>query len=183
MEWPDNIPSPFRFNCLKHHAGCIKQFIIHKRSNPVSQEVYLSLTRVGSSVSDLYFGEMSVAEILESVSGRLVKESAFKYDDFKDWIASSGEGFRYFTLADSSRWIIKLLKGESYIHIFPARGSDHTVRVKGNSLKTAMWLSIEGYKSLPSLEILNRARKNLNLSPVRRGESSAIESVMFLLTE
>ena len=74
---------------------------------------------------------------------------------------------------------------EEYIHIHPARYAKDTVRVKANSLKTAILLAKHGIYNFQDLEIteLNSFRKKLSLSPIRSLKAaSGIKEVLGLIT-
>jgi hypothetical protein len=54
-----------------------------------------------------------------------------------------------------------------FVHIFPARNSQHTFRVKANTLKSAILYNILIGKDFITGDDLNRVRTLLNLSPVK----------------
>jgi hypothetical protein len=69
-----------------------------------------------------------------------------------------------------------------YVHIFPARNSLHSFRVKANTLKSAILYYILIGKDYITKDDLNRARALLGLSPVKGpAEAEAITEMIEIL--
>lgn len=136
------IPNPLLFNPLKHHLKVIKEFLskhILPGTETDDKTFYMELKHLGSSVMDIYTGdltsEMICNEVIEFLKSRklLIKES------FSAWTGMNINAFRIILLSDSSQWTLKYHNSSSnYVHLFPARYSPHTFRIKSNTLKTAM---------------------------------------------
>jgi hypothetical protein len=129
--------------------------------------VILSL---GNNVVDLYIGKLNMKNISDEITQILQKENHLQYADFTSWLA--GSEFKKVTLSDNSVWVLR--KGfikEQYIHIHPGKHSPNTFRTNSNALKTAYTIYYTGNSEKPSLEIINKLRKEkLKLSPVRTVE-------------
>jgi hypothetical protein len=115
-----------------------------------------------------------------------------KYENFRKWVEQNN-GYRLFQLSDESIWTIRISKGniEQYIHIHPGRYSPLSMRVKSESLKTAIafWcikfsmdqkpnkyeLNFNNtlFKTLPNKETINIIRGYLNLSPVKKIDANS----------
>jgi hypothetical protein len=75
--------------------------------------------------------------------------------------------FRIISLSDRSQWTLKFHDNpQRFVHIFPARNSQHTFRVKANTLKSALIYLIIIGKDLVTGDDLNNVRSLLGLSPV-----------------
>jgi hypothetical protein len=71
---------------------------------------------------------------------------------------------------------------DRYVHIFPARNSRYTFRVKGNTLKSALIYLILIGKDMITGEDLNKVRPYLGLSPVKDAiEAEAIVEMIEIL--
>ena len=89
-------------------------------------------------------------------------------DAFAGWTGRGIQDFRIIELTDGSQWTIKYHCNNSrYVHIFPARGSKYTFRVKSNTIKSALLYYILIGKDYITGEDLNRVRPLLGLSPIR----------------
>lgn len=162
---------PVLFNPWKHHKAFILESI--DRFAEVEGETSLlrsGLLMIGNSVSDLYLGNMTVPEIENNAIELLKSHQRLSLDAFKLWLASAGN-YRVLEFKDSSLWTFRLGESiENYVHIHPARYSPHTVRVKAQSLKTAIASLIlcRRLNRRPSLDLVNQARTSiLNLSPLK----------------
>jgi len=89
-------------------------------------------------------------------------------EDFAFWAGRKIECFRIINLSDGSQWTLKFHNNrERFVHIFPARNSRNTFRVKSNTLKSALVYSIIIGKDLVTGDDLNKVRPLLGLSPVK----------------
>ena len=73
---------------------------------------------------------------------------------------------------------------QRFVHIFPARGSQHTFRVKSNTLKSALLYYILVGKDFITGDDLNKVRPLLGLSPIRDPvDTEAITEMIEILRE
>jgi hypothetical protein len=154
------IPEPFLFNPLKHHLEFIREFI-NLRTNPETKEdiseLIKELKHLGTSVTDVYTGSLSVIDICREIEGYINNEGNQVVPDF-----------RIITLSDGSMWTLKFNANDRrFIHQFPARTGPYKLRVKSNTLKTAVLYNILIGKDYINKDDLNRIRILLGLSPVK----------------
>ncbi len=136
----NSVPEPFLFNPLKHHAGYISGFIkeiiaCHEHG---PEKLMGELVLIGKSQTDLYTGEERLSGITRQVrefleSGRLLEENRYMA-----WLGPE-RAYRRMSLSDGSEWI--LLPGKTpgrWVHIHPARYSPFSLRVRAETLKTAI---------------------------------------------
>ncbi|MBA4321695.1 MAG: hypothetical protein C0408_02645 [Odoribacter sp.] len=179
---------PFLFNPLKHHLGMIKEFISSNHSLsiglPGDPEVKI-IKHLGGSVMDVYTGKLSLDEILTETDSFLKEKKIKEITDFKEWSGKDFTDFRRIELSDESQWILKYFDNEiNYIHIFPARYSPHSFRVKANTLKSAILYILCIGKYPVTEEDLNQARALAGLSPVKdMVDSEAINEMIMILTQ
>lgn len=180
------IPEPFQFNPLKHHLSFIRGFI----SNVLSEEkgieiksLVKDIKHIGSSVMDVYTGILAVNDICNEVNQFLLSEKLQEYKAFSEWTGRNFSDFRTIDLSDTSQWMLKFHDDKSrYVHLFPARLSPHSFRVKANTLKSAILYYILIGKDFISADDLNRARALLRLSPVKDpDEAEAITEMIEIL--
>lgn len=165
-----HIPEPFLFNPVKHHLGFIKEFINLKIDKPglKIQELTRDLKHIGTSVMDIYTGSLSIRKIVIEAQEILSKKNILEFEAYSDWIGTKINCFRIIPLSDGSQWTLKFHDNpERYVHIFPARNSQHTFRVKSNTLKSALIYNIIIGKDLVTGRDLNNVRPLLGLSPVK----------------
>ena len=177
------IPYPFQFNPLKHHLDFIKSFINSKENSQVNHDLLKTIRHIGNSVMDIYNGEMTISEILTGISVQVTPERLGDRVKYARWTGTRYLDFRTVTLSDNSAWTIKYHESENrYVHIFPARSSTHSFRVKANTLKSAILYIIKYGKDYVTEEDLNYARAMVNLSPVREvAETKAIYEMIEML--
>ena len=164
------IPEPFLFNPLKHHLGFIREFINIKMDESISDNKNLikELKHLGTSVMDVYTGSLSVINICREVEEFLKQKDILRRELFSLWTGININSFRIITLSDGSQWTLKYHYNKlRFIHIFPARSSQHTFRVKANTLKSALLYYIIIGKDFISGNDLNKVRILLGLSPVK----------------
>lgn len=169
---PDSqIPEPFLFNALKHHLGFMKEFVSLNTDNGTSgnnQKFIKELKRLGTSVMDVYSGYLPISQISEEVQAYLDKKNISAINTFSEWTGTGRDDFRIISISDGSQWTLKSYENKNrFIHLFPARNSQHTFRVKSNTLKSALIYNITIGKDFISIEDLNSARALLGLSPVK----------------
>jgi hypothetical protein len=166
-----HLPEPILFNPLKHHLGFIREFVrmIPEDHNTTDQkDIIRELKHIGTSVMDVYTGVLQVNDICKEVISH-VKEKGFSTREiFSDWTGKGMKDFRIIQLSDGSQWTLKYHENcLRYLHIFPARGSMHSFRVKSNTLKSALLYYILVGKDFITGDDLNKVRPLLGLSPVR----------------
>lgn len=164
------IPEPFLFNPIKHHLGFIKDFInlnIDKPSTDI-QSLTRDIRHIGTSVMDIYKGSLPVGNICIEAEEFLKKKDILTSERFSIWAGTKTECFRIFALSDGSQWTLKFHDNpQRFVHIFPARNSRHTFRVKSNTLKSALVYTMIIGKDLVTGYDLNKVRPLLGLSPVK----------------
>jgi hypothetical protein len=190
------IPEPFLFNPLKHHLGFIiayagrrtesvsESIVLMKNYNsPVVREIIKELKHLGTSVMDVYSGSLPLGDICKESEKHLKERNLFGREQFSIWAGTGTTDFRVITLSDSSQWMVKFHVNETrYIHIFPARYSPHTFRVKSNTLKSALLYNILIGKDFITGDDLNRVRPLLGLSPVKDpADSEAVTEMIEIL--
>ena len=165
------IPGPFLFNPLKHHLGFIKEFTILKsedESNSDTKNIIRELKHLGTSVMDVYSGSLSIKEICKEVEAVLDQRKIVNRAQFSLWTGTNMNDFRILSLTDGSQWTMKYHDNNlRYVHFFPARNSQHTFRVKSNTLKSALLYYILIGKDFITGDDLNKVRALLFLSPVK----------------
>lgn len=180
------IPEPFQFNPLKHHLAFIRGFISQEISNDdpeKNMDLVRKIRHIGTSVMDVYTGDLGIIQILEEVKGFLINKGLLQAGLFGEWAGNGFGDFRIITLSDSSQWTLKYHSGgERYVHLFPARSSPHSFRIKANTLNSALLYIIAIGKDYISDEDLNHARALAGLSPVKEvAESEAISELIEIL--
>ena len=176
----NNIPEPLNFNPLKHHLGFIRSFIVQNSvpgQDIIRKEVLPRLCHLGTSVADIYTGALS----LEQVSGEMLafvrSQGLTNEDHFARWINNNNLGYRKHYLSDSSVWVVKYLEYRyRYVHFFPGRHREKTLRTRGNTLKTAILYDILFDHGDVLLSDLNHVRHMLRLSPLK--DTSAVPGII-----
>jgi hypothetical protein len=182
------IPEPILFNPLKHHLGFIREFIYLKTEcnrDADKKKLIMELKHLGTSVMDVYTGSLLIDEICSEVIKFLKqKESSIK-EVFAVWTGMKMNDFRIISLSDSSQWTLKYHdNNQRYVHIFPARGSQHSFRIKSNTLKSAILYYILIGKDFITGDDLNKVRPLLGLSPVKDAvDTEAITEMIEILRE
>ncbi len=163
------IPEPFLFNPLKHHLGFIRNYINCRTDQPGSDTLILTreLKHLGTSVMDVYAGDMPVREICGEIENYLESRSLFTNTSYSEWTGISKDCYRIISLTDGSQWTLKFNDARRFVHFFPARNSRYSFRVKSNTLKSAMIYYILIGKDYITGDDLNRVRPLLGLSPVK----------------
>ena len=164
------IPEPFLFNPLKHHVGFIKEFINNNIDKTGSDLKSLTkdLKHLGTSVMDIYTGSLSIRNICNEAEEFLKQKEILIRENYATWVGTKMDCFRIISLSDSSQWTLKFHDNpQRFVHIFPARNSQHSFRVKSNTLKSALIYLIIIGKDLVTVDDLNNVRPLLGLSPVK----------------
>lgn len=187
MNYEYQIPEPILFNPFKHHLGYIKEFINLNIDKPDLNTEMLSkeIKHLGTSVMDIYSGKLFVRNIcIETVEFLRNKGMLFK-EAYSFWAGTNADSFRITTLSDGSQWTLKFQnENQRFVHLFPARNSPHTFRVKANALKSALIYNIIIGKDLVTSEDLNKVRPILGLSPVKDAiDTEAIMEMIEILRD
>jgi hypothetical protein len=165
------IPEPFIFNPLKHYFPFIVAFIETRVNDLHGQEtgdLIKELKHLGTSVTDIYNGKLPLTDIFDEIKEVLVQKKIITPDNFSAWAGIGFNDFRNVSLSDNSKWTLKYHDNEKrFVHVFPARSSSRTFRVKANTLKSAILYLILIGKDYVSDDDLNKARALAGLSPVK----------------
>lgn len=170
MNADNQIIEPFQFNPIKHHLGFIKEFLSRSIDSNTSDILTLKkdLRNIGSSVMDVYTGKLTIKTICEETGDYLMSRNLDAFESFSKWAGANFDCFRIVRLSDNSQWTLKFHDNpRRYVHIFPARNSQFTFRVKSNTLKSALMYNIMIGKDLVTGDDLNKVRPLLDLSPVK----------------
>jgi hypothetical protein len=171
MKADSQIAEPFLFNPMKHHLGFLKEFIENNIRPPVPQKgdvISQSLKHIGSTVMDIYAGPFPISKICDGINNFLIANNLTDTEKYSRWTGRNPESYRVIALSDESEWTLKFNDDHSrYVHIFPARNSRYTFRVKGNTLKSALIYLILIGKDMITAEDLNEVRQYIGLSPVK----------------
>jgi hypothetical protein len=170
MNSDNQINEPILFNPLKHHIGFIREFTVNETDDTKNdfQDCIRKLKHLGTSVMDVYTGSLTINNICREVEEFLEHKALLKRDLYSHWLGNNLYDFRIIALSDGSQWTIKKYDNEKrYVHIFPARNSQHTFRIKANTLKSAIFYNILIGKDFITGDDLNRVRTLLGLSPVK----------------
>lgn len=170
MKLDNEIPEPLLFNPLKHHLGYIKDFTeYYTMLESFDRSEFLRiLGHIGGSVMDIYSGALTCSDIYLQALEILKTGDLLSKEKFIAWTGSRPKDFRTIELSDGSKWVMKYYNHEHHwAHIFPARMSPHSFRVKANTLKSAILYQVFVGNDFVSEEALNRARAIGRLSPVK----------------
>jgi hypothetical protein len=181
------IPEPFLFNPLKHHIGFIKEFIninIDKTGADL-KSVIKDLKPLGTSVMDIYTGSLSIRNICRETEEFLLGKDLLNLKAYEVWVGTGRDEYRLIRLSEGSEWTLKFHGNPiRFIHLFPARNSKNTFRVKSNTLKSALIYLIIIGKDLVTGDDLNKIRPLLGLSTVRNvSDTEAILKMIEVLRD
>jgi len=165
------VPPPILFNPLKHHLGFIRKYINDNtkvEKQPDNSSIEKDLRHLGNSLMDIYCGPLTQSTVIEEIMIFLKANNLIGKDTFYKWIGKYPKDFKTIKLSDDSEWILKHFNNElRYVHPFPARSSLHSIRVKANTIKSAILFLIFKDKDFITENDLNGARAVCGLSPVR----------------
>lgn len=179
MEIGSPVPTPFLFNGLKHHRHIILQFIDNSIEHNYSvHDLNIGMKKIGNSMIDLYYGDLSPREIANEIAALLTLKCCYHKDDYTNYIFSTPKKFRSLTLSDGSNWTLLLgNEPDTYVHFHPSRGSKFSKRVKAISIKTAIMLKIFYEEELQRgdlIDLTNKVRVDcMHESPIKN-ESDTI---------
>lgn len=180
------IPEPLIFNPLKHYLSYIKDFVNNRSSTlspSFSKDLIKELKHTGTSVMDVYTGSLPMTEIFREAVGILSINNLYGKDIFARWAGQKFNEYKIVSFSDTSQWTMKYYENEKrYVHIFPARSSPFTFRVKANTLKSAILYLIISGKDYVTEDDLNRARAMTGLSPVKDvAETEAVTEMIDII--
>ncbi len=182
------IKSAIEFNPLKHHLEFIRQFII-ENSSSAPEQVAERIKIIGHSATDVYFGKLSVGEIIIQVSDFLMRNNLLWRQSFFEWVFNNSDEFKIINLKDNSLWTLRAGKNPNkFVHIHPARNQPMVIRLKANTLKTVLLFLASGSygpQGKDDFATINILRKEfLKLPPVKSlAESKRLEFLIKLLRE
>ena len=183
MVYGFQTPEPLLFNPLKHYLPFIKDFInshLADIKDPGLKELTRELKHLGTCVMDIYMGDMPQETIFREIGEFLKTNKIQTRNAYKEWAGSGFNDFRIISLPDCSQWTLKYHNSETrYVHIFPARSSPHSFRIKANTLKSAILYIIHIGKDYVTEDDLNTSRALAGLSPVK--EVADTEAVMEMI--
>jgi DNA-binding ferritin-like protein (Dps family) len=188
MDFKVNIPEPLLFNPLKHYLTFIKEFVSSRSltiNDPALKELTREMKHLGTCVMDIYTGELPQENIFKEIMEFLEINDLKERNVYKAWTGTDFDDYRIITLSDTSQWTLKYHNHETrYVHIFPARSSPHSLRVKANTLKSAILYILIFGKDYVSEDDLNAARALAGLSPVREvTDAEAVTEMIEMLRE
>lgn len=187
MTDPEQIPEPFVFNPLKHHLHFIRSFAITKleASDADLGTTVSQIKRTGTSVTDIYKGNLTVQELCKEIRSFLLRNKIIGKEEFAAWNGTGYSDYRPVTLSDHSVWMLKYHNNNKrFVHIFPARTGSFSFRIKANTLKSALLYYILIGKDYVTREDLNKARSFLDLSPIRTtADADAITEMIEVLRQ
>jgi hypothetical protein len=188
MEFECRLPFPFLFNGLKHHRQIIVEFIEKSiAENRSVSDLNVRIVKLGNSMIDLYYGDLTALEIANDIMGVLKMENRFNKAEYHKHIVESPKKYRTVQISDGSDWTLLLGKEENrFIHIHPSRGSKFTLRVKAISIKTALMLKVFFAREVQCNELVslvNTVRLDyLSESPIKNElDTTRIKKVLDLL--
>lgn len=184
---PDyQIPEPILFNPIKHHLGFIRDFVKTRCEDETGSsdlKLLKELKHIGTSVMDVYTGNLSIDNICKEVLGFLSERKLNDRIVYSSWTGTNMNEYRIIMLSDTSEWILKYHDSiKRFVHIFPVRGSRYSFRIKSNTLKSAVMYYIKIGKDYITGDDLNIVRPMIGLSPVRNTiDSEAITEMIEIL--
>ena len=180
------IPEPFLFNPLKHYFQFIKDYINVKTGEekyPGSRTFIKELKHLGTCVMDIYKGKLSPGKIFKEITDYLESNSISAREPYQKWTGKDYTSYRIVTLSDGSQWTLKYFNHDTrYVHIFPARSSRYTFRIKANTLKSAIIYQVLIGKDYITEDDLNRTRALVGLSPIKNiADTEAVTEMIEIL--
>ena len=181
-----HIPEPILFNPLKHYLPFIRDFVnsrILTINDPGLKDLTRELKHIGTCVMDIYTGGLTQKTIFSEIKEFLTMHNLQDPGAYKTWAGTEYDDYRVIQLSDTSQWTMKYNNNATrYVHIFPARSSPHSFRVKANTLKSAIIYIIIFGKDYVSDDDLNASRALVGLSPVREtADAEAVTEMIEIL--
>ncbi len=180
------IPEPIIFNPLKHYLPFIKSYISNKAEEeryPGSPAFKKELKHLGTCVMDIYHGDLPTESIFSEITDFLGEKGYMTREEYGMWAGRSWKSYRIVPLSDDSQWTLKYHEHYTrYVHIFPARSSPYTFRVKANTIKSAIIYLVLIGKDYISDDDLNSSRALAGLSPVKEvADARAVTEMIEIL--
>ena len=168
MLYPD-LPQPILFHPLKHHLGYIREFI-KRQTDTEDSFLQTQIRTLGSSQLDLYLGPLSAQQIARETTLYLQAHHLLEPNAYRLYLTPTEGAYRLIALSDESKWVLRwgIIAGR-HVHLHPARYSQQTLRIKANTLKTAVAVSIaiRRYRQSLNLKLVNDLRTQwLKLPPI-----------------
>jgi hypothetical protein len=163
------------FHFRKHH---LKELKSHA-AKCSEEEFHQHLLSLGLSMFDVYLGNLSSKVIREEISAQLKSKCILHKSEYSEWIKTQG-GYSSVNVSDSSTWTLRYLEQTTFIHVHPGRYSIHTIRIKSQHLKQALWL-FRHQLTLSDSTILE-CRKTLGMSPTGTLNLSGLEKIHQLIS-
>ena len=181
--------APIILNTWKHSLIYIRSQIQFFRLFPKNypQDLLQGFQKIGESQFDLYTGGLDPVSIIKEVASQLSELNLIEHSQYQEWIGTQRHNYRNLQLPDQSKWILRNGNHpQNYIHLHPARYSQHSIRIKGTALKTAIAVKIQAKNEMQlfDVEFVNQVRRDLlNLSPLRQLNSdTGTGKALLLLT-
>lgn len=134
-------------------------------------EILVLLKKTGNSTSDFYYGRLTPFDVVAELENRLSLMDLLQFVPFKRYLDSVKGKFLNIQLSDLSTWTLILGKERSrYIHFHPARGSQHTIRIRALTMRTTIFLlgRSQYFLGWNLTESVNHIRTNiLDESPIK----------------
>lgn len=167
------LPAPYAFNSLKHHLGYVKQWVSQVVDLGNVGLIHQMANSVNGTLIDFYIGPLTPQQIAEEIGQNLKSKSIFLELSLMSKLKATAKRYLRVNISDGSRWVVTRGRFEGrYIHFHPARYSEHTVRVKATTLKTAIACSVIFNKRGQDISVseINFVRETyLKLSPLKKG--------------
>ncbi len=153
------------------------QQLIQLQEPDSANQLMEGLIKTGGNLMDMYIGSKSPAWIVLRAKTLLKKRNAFSVENYFDWIMSENKNYKVLTFDNETRWTFRPGENKNrYIHIHPAKHSPETIRVRANTLKSAICVVFSAekkYKTTIDVDFINETRKTfLDESPVKAVSSS-----------
>ncbi|HYQ59322.1 MAG TPA: hypothetical protein VEP89_18390 [Draconibacterium sp.] len=175
---PVEIPLPIQYNPYKHHFRfLLNELVIWQKNNWDATE--MAILSIGNNVFDLYLGQLTPEQVSEEILSYFKTNNITNEAAFNNWLGHLD--WKKIPLSDKSEWLIKKRnQWERYIHIHPAKFSNHTIRVRATTLKTVLTLCVH---KIPirdnaglNLQSVNKQRISfLRLSPIKSLDSGILK--------
>jgi hypothetical protein len=166
----DKIPVPITFNPYKHHfLFLLKE--LEKWKTMGWELVEKEILSIGNNLIDFYLGNLSIPQICIEINNFFRNKNITDKSEFLIWLDALN--YKKVQLSDQSDWLIKEgINPERFIHIHPAKFSEHTIRIRATTLKTIIALksqSVPLQKEIKAnLFTVNTIRHELlGLSPIK----------------
>lgn len=162
---PD-FPAPASFNPFKHH----RDFILKTVKNTPLETLKKMAGALNNNYIDIYTGQLEASAVCDEIIDYLGTNRVLEKECFSRWITGAN-GYKLITLSDQSAWIVRFgINDLRYVHVHPSKSGPYSARIKGSTLKTFYVLTkkTDGDFNNLTLEVFNKTRFEIGLSPVKR---------------